>query len=165
MARRVFYSFHYKPDSWRAAMVRQIGAISGNEPVSDNGWETIKKSGSAAIERWITNEMKGRSCTVVLVGARTAGRRWIKYEIAKSWSDGMGVVGIRINGLKDAKGVTSKEGINPFTNIKFSDSGKRLSKIVKCYTPRGSNSKARYKWISDNLETLIEEAIAIRNTH
>ena len=165
MARRVFYSFHYKPDSWRAAMVRQIGAISGNEPVSDNGWETIKKSGNAAIERWITNEMKGRSCTVVLVGARTAGRRWIKYEIAKSWSDGMGVVGIRINGLKNSKGFISQEGSNPFTDTELSVSGKRLSTIVKCYTPRGSNSKARYKWISDNLETLIEEAIAIRNTH
>jgi hypothetical protein len=119
MARRVFYSFHYKPDSWRAAMVRQIGAISGNEPVSDNGWETIKKSGNAAIERWITNEMKGRSCTVVLVGARTAGRGWIKYEIAKSWSDGMGVVGIRINGLKNSKGFISQEGSNPLLILSF----------------------------------------------
>ena len=30
MARRVFYSFHYQPDNWRAAMVRNIGSIEGN---------------------------------------------------------------------------------------------------------------------------------------
>ena len=77
----------------------------------------------------------------------------------------MGVVGIRINGLKNSKGFISQEGSNPFTDTELSVSGKRLSTIVKCYTPRGSNSKARYNWISDNLETLIEEAIAIRNTH
>ena len=38
MARRVFYSFHYSPDNWRAAMVRNIGSIEGNRPATDNGW-------------------------------------------------------------------------------------------------------------------------------
>ena len=36
MARRVFYSFHYNPDNWRAAMVREIGSIEGNRPATDN---------------------------------------------------------------------------------------------------------------------------------
>ena len=27
--RRVFYSFHYKPDNWRVATVRNIGSIEG----------------------------------------------------------------------------------------------------------------------------------------
>ena len=34
MKRRVFYSFHYQADSWRASMVRNIGSIEGNKPES-----------------------------------------------------------------------------------------------------------------------------------
>ena len=73
--RQIFYSFHYKPDSWRAAKVRNIGVIEGNNPVSDNDWETITKGGNDAIKRWIDNQMKYRSCTVVLVGSNTANRK------------------------------------------------------------------------------------------
>ena len=72
MARRVFYSFHYKPDNWRAAMVRNIGCIEGNKPATDNDWETVKKGGDAAIRKWIADQMKHRSCTVVLAGTSTA---------------------------------------------------------------------------------------------
>jgi hypothetical protein len=52
-------------------------------------------AGDAAIENWIAHQMKGRSCTVVLVGANTANRKWINHEIVQSWDKGMGVVGIR----------------------------------------------------------------------
>src|SRR5262249_40890481 len=31
----------YRPDGWRAGLVRNIGAIEGNVPLSDNDWETI----------------------------------------------------------------------------------------------------------------------------
>jgi len=34
MARAVFYSFHYKPDNWRASKVRQMGALEGNQLLS-----------------------------------------------------------------------------------------------------------------------------------
>jgi hypothetical protein len=47
------YSFHFKPDSWRAAQVRNAGVTEGNQPVSDNDWEAIKKGGDAAIKAWI----------------------------------------------------------------------------------------------------------------
>ena len=40
--------------------------------------------------------MYGRSFTIVLAGSNTANRKWINYEIIKSWDDGMGVVGIHI---------------------------------------------------------------------
>src|SRR5579862_8725184 len=74
MARKAFYSFHYNPDNWRASQVRNMGAIEGNAAVSDNDWETVTKGGDAAIEKWIAGQLKGRSCTVVLVGKDTAGR-------------------------------------------------------------------------------------------
>lgn len=99
--RQVFYSFHYKADYWRTSTVRSMGAIEGNKPAPDNDWETIKKSGENAIKEWIKEQMKYRSCTIVLVGAETAGRKWIKHEIIESWKAGMGVVGIYIHGLKN----------------------------------------------------------------
>ena len=161
--RQVFYSFHYRPDNWRASQVRNIGVIEGNTPVSDNEWETITKGGDTAIKRWIDSQMKYRSCTVVLVGSNTANRKWINYEIVKSWNDDMGVVGIYIHGLKNKEGSISQKGENPFQYITHGNTGKKLSTIIKCYNPQGNNSRERYDWISRHLSNAIEEAIQIRN--
>ncbi len=164
MARRVFYSFHYKPDVMRVSQVRQIGALEGNRPATDNDWETITSGKDPAIKKWIAEQMNGRSCTVVLVGQNTANRKWINYEIVKSWNSSMGVVGIHIHGLKNpATGYISKKGGNPFGYIPYGDTGKKLSSIVKCYDPEGSNSKERYAWISKYLSAAVEEAIKIRS--
>ena len=165
MKRRVFYSFHYEPDNWRAATVRNIGSIEGNAPATDNDWETVTRGGDAAIKRWISDEMSYRSCTVVLVGSNTANRKWIDYEIVKSWNDGMGVVGIHIHGLKDSNGNTSIAGANPFSSIPYGNSGTMLSSIVHCYHPSGRNSRERYDWISQHLANAVEEAITIRERH
>ena len=166
MKRKVFYSFHYKEDNWRTGQVRSIGAIEGNEPVSDNDWEEVTKGGDKAIEEWIDDQMIGRSCVVVLVGAKTAGRKWINYEIEKAWNEKKGVVGIRIHGLKDLDRKTSQQGANPFDYISFKDNkDKKLSSIVKCYNPSGSTSTEKYAWIKDNLSDAVEEAIEIRKNH
>lgn len=165
MVRRAFYSFHYKPDNWRAAQVRNIGSIEGNSPTTDNDWETIKKDGDSAIKRWITNQMKNRSCAVVLVGTSTANRKWINYEIAKAWKDNMGVVGIHIHGLKDRNEDTSSKGKNPFHYLTLENSSTSLSSIVKCHDPQGHNSKERYDWISRRLANAVEEAISIRDQY
>lgn len=162
MARKVFFSFHYVPDCWRAAMVRNIGVLEGNTPAKDNDWETVKRGGDDAIKKWIAAQMAGRSCTVVLVGAETAGRQWINHEIVKSWDDKLGVVGIRIHGLKDAESRIAKFGANPFDSITHGGTQKPLSKIVRCYDPKGSNSQERYDWIKTYLSDAVEEAIDIR---
>jgi len=163
MTRRVFYSFHYQPDVMRVSQVRNIGSLEANKPATDNDWETVKSGKDIAIKRWITAQMKGRSCTVVLVGEKTADRKWINHEIIKSWNEEMGVVGIRIHGLKNTDGYIAKQGNNPFDCIGYGDTGKKLSSIVKCYDPVGSNSKERYAWIAKHLENSVEEAIKIRN--
>lgn len=163
--RRIFYSFHYNTDNWRAAQVRNIGAIHRNHPVSGNDWETAENSWDDAITtRWIEAQMESKACTIVLVGSETANRKWINHEIERSWNKGMGVVGIRIHGLKDAKGRTSEVGDNPFHYVVCS-TGHRLSDIVKCYNPEGTNSQDRYNWIRVHLFDLIEEAIDIRSRH
>ncbi len=160
--RQVFYSFHYKPDCWRTSQVRNIGTIEGNRPAPDNEWEEITSAGDDAIKKWINDQMKYRSCTIVLVGNKTANRKWINYEIVKSWNDSMGVVGIYIHGLKNSDGYISEKGENPFDYITYGDSGKKLSAIVKCYNPAGTNSKEKYDWISKHLANAVEEAVEIR---
>ena len=162
MARRTFFSFHYKPDNSRAAQVRNMGMVDGNKPVSDNDWETVTKGGDAAIKRWIADQMRGRSCTVVLVGKDTANRKWINHEIIKSWDAGMGVVGIHIHRLKDLDRNIANKGANPFDFITHPNTKKKLSSIVKCYNPPGNNSKKRYDWIKKHMANAVEEALTIR---
>ena len=75
--RQIFYSFHFGSDVFRVQLVRQMGAIEGNEPVSKNAWETVKGAGTASIEKWIDDNMKGKSCVVVLIGTETSTRPWV----------------------------------------------------------------------------------------
>ncbi|MBT53688.1 MAG: hypothetical protein CMF72_09865 [Mameliella sp.] len=165
MARKCFYSFHYIPDNWRVSKVRNIGAIEGNKPAADNDWESVKKGGDEAIKKWISDQMSGRTCTIVLIGSQTANRKWINHEIIKSWDDGRGVVGIYIHGITDSNDNTSAKGSNPFDYIGYGSSGKMLSSIVKCYDPQGADSKARYNWISTHLANAVEEAVKIRKAN
>lgn len=160
MARKSFFSFHYKPDNWRAAQVRQIGALEGNTPVSDNDWETVTKGGDAAIKAWITNQLKGCSCLVVLIGENTAGRKWISHEIEEAWVGKMGVVGIHIHGLKGVDGKQSSKGSNPFDSITVG--GNKLSSMAKVYDTPYTMSTNVYDHIKDNLAAWVEEAITIR---
>ena len=165
MARKVFYSFHYKPDNWRAAQVRQMGAIEGNAPASDNDWESITKGGDEAIKKWINNQMSGKSCAVVLIGANTAGRKWINYEIVRAWDDQKGVLGIYIHNLKDSDKKQSYTGSNPFDYITYGTNGPKLSTVVKAYDPPYSDSTQVYNYIKENLSGWIEKAIEIREAN
>ncbi|CAN7416441.1 TIR domain-containing protein [Pseudomonas brassicacearum] len=163
--RHCFFSFHYQPDSWRAATVRSIGTINGNEAASDNDWETIKRGGDQAIKNWIQGQMKGRTCTVVLIGQNTADRKWINYEIEQAWEKKMGLLGICIHGLKDSRGLTASKGKNPFSGYTVGSQNTPLTNIVQTYDPVGWDSKARYAYIAANIGTWIEHAVATRQRY
>ena len=154
MARKVFFSFNYKPDSWRAAQVRNAGVVEGNRPCSDNDWESITRGGDAAIQRWVKDQLIGKSCTVVLIGSATAGRKWIKYEIERAWAERKGVVGIYIHGLKDASGNPSTKGRNPFEDIMLD--GQNFSRIAKSYDTPYLTSTFVYDYIKENIEGWVE---------
>ena len=162
MARNAFYSFHYKPDCDRASQVRNMGIVDGNKPVSDNDWETVTNGGEAAIKRWIDDQLKGRSCAIVLIGENTAGRKWITYEISTAWNAEKGVLGIYIHKLKNLDGQQARQGANPFDYVTFTGTGKKLSTVALTYNPPYSDSKEVYAYIKQNLAAWIEEAIRIR---
>lgn len=174
--RQIFYSFHYGNDCWRTQIVRNIGAIEGNNPVSPAAWEEVKRQGSTAVQRWIDDNMKYRSCVVVLVGSETANRPWVQYEIEHAWKEGKGIVCIDIHNLKDSFGHTCYTGNNPLSLFcidktfnyiaKHSTPADRneicLDKVCKFFKP---STYSTYKDIEDNIESLVEEAIRIRNQY
>lgn len=162
MARRVFYSFHYAPDSWRASQVRNMGVLDGNLPATDNDWEAIKRGGDSAIRRWIDGQLQGRSCTVVLIGSQTAGRKWINYEIESSWNNNKGLLGIYIHNLRDVSARQTYKGSNPFEQFSFNNGQHRLASIVRAYDPPYADSRMAYNFIHGNLASWIEEAVSIR---
>jgi hypothetical protein len=165
MARKAFYSFHYIPDVWRVSQVRNIGKIEDNKPASDNDWETVKKGGDEAIKKWINGQLDGRSCSIVLIGSETKGRKWINYEIEKTWNDGKGLLGIYIHKLKNSDGYQSSKGGNPFDGFTVGNEKTALNTIAKSYDPPYSTSKDVYDYISSNMESWIETAISIRQKY
>lgn len=135
MARKVFFSFHYERDAWRAGQVRNCNMLPSEDQIGfidAVDWESIKKQGDEAIERWIDKQLNGTSATGVLAGAETAGRQWVLREILKSWNRGNGVFGIWIHNVKDVNKNTDIKGANPFDSFKLPD-GTLLSTVCKIY--------------------------------
>jgi hypothetical protein len=163
MYRRVFYSFNYAEDAWRASQVRNMGVVEGNRPATDNEWQDVSKGGDSAITRWINQQMQGRSALIVLIGANTAGRRWINYEIEHAWNKRMGVLGVYISGLRDKDGRVSIYGRNPFDD--FNLRGNVLTSIVPTFMPIGYSSQEIYASIRVNLSVYIERAISVRSAY
>lgn len=159
--RQVFYSFDYKHDAMRVQQVRNIGVIEGNQSVSPNKWEQIQQKGDDAVRKWIDDNMRNRSCVIVLVGKDAANRKWVKYEIEKAWELEKGLVGIYIHNLKCPTSGKCSKGKNPFDQHEIDD-GIKMSSVVKCYDPIYFDA---YGSIKSNIEEWVEEAIEIRRTH
>lgn len=145
MARRAFFSFHYKNDVWRANQVRNSWVTKGNIEaagfVDAADFEKVEKEGDEAIKRWINKQLEGTSVTVVLIGSDTSNRPYVKYELEKSYEKGNGMLGIYIHQLKDMDGKTSVKGSNQFGDIGKDANGKSIyfSVDYPCYD-----------WIDDN---------------
>ena len=113
MAKTVFYSFYYKRDVHRVQLVQKIGALEGQPVLNAQEWETVKGRGPKAVQDWIDEQMKYKRAVIVLIGAETARRPWVKYEIEKAWAEGKPLLGVRIHGIS-SMGVVDAEGANPF---------------------------------------------------
>ena len=141
-----------------------MGRLEGNAPASDNDWEAVKRGGDPAIKRWINGQLSGKSCVVVLVGTKTASRKWVKWEIERAWALGKAVVAIHINKLKNLNEEQAAKGTNPLT-VTYSPSSTRLSALASCYTPQGQSSPAAYASIKANIADWIEDAIETRKRY
>ena len=139
MARKVFFSFHYEGDILRVGQIRNSWVTKPN--IEEAGytdsasWESLKKQGPEAIKRWINSQLDGTSVTVVLIGAETSTRDWVKYEIKQSYEKHNGMLGIYIHQCKDIKGNTSTKGSNHFGEIGKDSNGNPVyfSTAYPCY--------------------------------
>lgn len=159
--RQVFYSFSYADDVFRVQQIRNIGVLEGNPPVSPNQWEQIKQSGKEAVKRWIDENMKYKSCIVVLIGSHTASRPWVQYEIKKAWDEKKPVVGIYIHNLNCPRNGKSRKGANPFDFL-YAQSGQKLSSMIEVHDPSVINT---YSDIARNIEYWVSKAITIRSLY
>ncbi|MFO0256484.1 MAG: TIR domain-containing protein [Pseudanabaena sp.] len=130
MAKRVFFSFHYQDViDFRANVVRNHWLTKPDRESAGffdaSIWETAKKTGDIALKRLINSGINGTSSTCVLIGSSTYLRRWVRYEIMRSFKKGNSVFGIHINSIKDKNGNVKALGYNPFDylGVHFSDSG------------------------------------------
>ena len=157
MSKSVFYSFHFDRDFWRVQNVRNIGSLDATEPVTPQKWETVKGGGDPAIEKWIAEQMAGKAAVVVLVGAETASRKWVKREIAYAWDHDIPLVGVRINGLRDSDQKTDPAGANPFAEVGLQRGG-TVADHVSLHKPGGSDSKQVHASITANMESWVNGA-------
>ncbi len=77
MARRVFFSFHYKFDIFRANQVRNANVVAGPDVAGffdHSEYQDAKAQGDEAIRRMILRHLDNTSVTVVLIGTYTAAR-------------------------------------------------------------------------------------------
>lgn len=133
MARRTFFSFHYKPDVTRAWVVRNswLTKVAQGER-EDAGFfdssvfEAKEREGVEILKRFLREGLQNTSVTCVLVGAETTLRRWVRYEIFRSFIRGNGLLAVRIHTIADFTKLQSAEGPNPFDDLAFAVDGGQL---------------------------------------
>lgn len=152
MARRVFFSFYYEDDAWRAHQVKNAW-LTAKDHEEAGFWnasleEEVRIKGEAAIKKMIDEALKGVSVTAVLIGSQTATRKYVLYELEKSYSEGKGILGIRIHNLKNQRGMTSTAGSNPLGKV--TGPSKPLSEIFKTYDWVVDDGRANIgAWVED----------------
>lgn len=130
MARRTFFSFHYKPDVSRAWVVRNswVTKVAQGER-SDAGFfdssvfEAKERESVESLKRFLREGLNNTTVTCVLVGAETCLRRWVRYEIFRSFMRGNGLLAVRIHSIGSINSPATSSGDNPFECVAFTVDG------------------------------------------
>ena len=96
MARRVFFSFHYK-HVWKVNQIRSMPNVTGTAAAGFQDaslWEKAKKIGGSEIRNMIDKGLENTSVTVVLITSGATNRDFINYEIDQSIKRGNGLVAV-----------------------------------------------------------------------
>ena len=124
MARGVYFSFHYDDvTDFRVNVVRNSRALlntnNTNTFIDKSLWEEAAKKDFKSLEKLISEGLKGCSVTAILVGLETAERRWVKFEIVKSFTEGKGIFVTHINRIKTrSESKITRKGNNPLERLK-----------------------------------------------
>ncbi len=129
--RRTFFSFHYDRDHWRAWQVRNSWVTKGDRDsrgfFDSSVFESKKRTSEAALKQFLGDGLSGCGVTCVLAGNQTAYRRWVRYELVRSFISGKGILCTKIHGQGDKQGYTDAPGPNPLDHLAFVVTGDRVS--------------------------------------
>lgn len=130
MAKRVFFSFHYKDViNFRANVVRNHWMTKPDRAEAGyfdaSVWESAKRRGEEALKQLINGALENTSNTCVLIGSETYARPWVRYEVLKSFRRGNHLFGVHINGINSKEGTSDNLGPNPleYVGVTFSSDG------------------------------------------
>jgi hypothetical protein len=130
MARRTFFSFHYKPDVTRAWVVRNSWMTKPDRDdagfFDSSVFESMQRESDDTLKRFLREGLNNTSVTCALVGAQTVLRRWVRYELFQSFICGNGILAVKVHGIADLNKNTSVEGTNPLAAIAFAVDGDRV---------------------------------------
>jgi hypothetical protein len=131
MARYVFFSFDYEDvKNFKVNVVRNSWLLHNQLDTFVDGsiWESAKTKGDKAIKRLIDDGLNRTSVTAILIGDDTADRKYVNYEIIKSFERGNGIMGIHINRIRSKAGRISARGSNPLDRLSFtiSEDGRKI---------------------------------------
>lgn len=156
MARRVFFSFHYARDVRRIVQVRNSWVVRAKgeaQPFYDAAEFEQAKIRAGGIEKWIEEQLKGTSVTVILFGAQTYDREWVRHEIKRSHELKKGIIAIDIHRVKDPQLGSDVQGKNPLDYWQTEKNGRKVAL---------SSLYRTYDWVNDDgygkLSTWIEAA-------
>ena len=144
MARRVFFSFHYDRDVRRVVQVRSSWVVRKEheaQPFYDKAEFEEAKRKAGGIEKWIEEQMKNTSVTVVLFGAETYDREWVRHEIKRSYELNKGILAIDIHNIKDPQHGVDVQGKNPLSYWGNGEGAQRVTFDKKYNT---------YDWVRDD---------------
>jgi len=120
MGRKIYFAFDYRDvEQFRVNVVRNSSVIGDLEFQDSSLWEKAKNQGDQAIKSLIDSGLKGTSVTAVLIGTNTHSRRWVRYEIAKSFARGNGLLGIYVHNVRGKDKQCCEKGLNPFHYLFF----------------------------------------------
>jgi hypothetical protein len=123
MARRVFFSFHYQRDVQRAQVVQQSWVTQPDRETAgffnNSVFESKQRTSDDALKSFLNEGLKNSSVNSVLVGNQTAWRRWVRYELLRSFLDGRGIIAISIHSIANLQKQTDSPGTNPLACLGF----------------------------------------------
>jgi hypothetical protein len=122
--RKVYFSFHFTDimrvnvirNAWR--VVNPDSLLGGRTFYDSSLWESRQREDPEALKRLIREGVGYTSAVCALVGAETATRRWVRYEIARAVIDKRGLLAVHLNSIRHHKFLTPHvRGPNPLASM------------------------------------------------
>jgi hypothetical protein len=89
-------------------------------------FEAAERESVDALKRFLREGLKNTTVTCVLVGTETTLRRWVRYEIFRSFIRGNGLLAIRIHTIPGFNKTTTTAGSDPFAALAFTVDGDQI---------------------------------------